>query len=222
MANQKPLFYAKESVEAIHVKEASGLLNKAVVTIEMPDIDFEEFEELDDASLQNAMEEIDITDKENQTPNIPSSSPQKSSPKKKEPFRMSNREFQAVRLIILQEVRNREEAIESFDENDPENTEQMPDAYTKEDLSNWFLELMEDVLGDEVDGAETQKEIFQAFSSLKDLIQRKKAVDKIINRFIDDEKSLIELETQQIEGEDAPAKILVLNPNLVLDSDRIY
>lgn len=57
------------------------------------------------------------------------------------------------------------------------------------------------------------------FNTVKDLLQRKKIVDRIITKLVVDENSLVELETEPVEGEEKGPKILVINPNCVLDGD---
>lgn len=216
--------YAKDKVQGNHVREAAKLLSRSIVTVEMPDVEWEE--EIADLNLDDMEENTnEEQDKENINPAGDTLPPKtdgslKPTPEqpKTEKFSMSFKEFQSLRSILLHEVRKRENNIELAGE---EEDDEMPEPYGRESLSLWLLEHMEDVFSEEGNEGdlEEKRQLFSVFNTVKDLLQRKKIVDRIITKLVVDENSLVELETEPVEGEEKGPKILVINPNCVLDGD---
>jgi len=222
--------YSKDTVNVNHVQEAAKLLSRSIVTVEMPDIEWEEEDlELENLNLEDSMEENlenQEKDKENVDPNVNNEKNLKNSPvkttsptKKMSKFSLSFKEYQNIKNILLHEVRRRETLIESIDEDDT--TNEIPDPYSKDLLAQWFLEHIEDTLADadEGEGREERRQLFSVLDSIKELSERKKIVDKIIEKLIKDENSLVELQAEPMPGEEYGQSIVVINPNVVLDGD---
>ena len=97
--------------------------------------------------------------------------------------------------------------------------------YTKDSLGNWFLEEMEDVLADKEVGNEVDEQRLEAFGcliSLDDILKRKRLLTKIINRLIDSGELVdLALEAEPDQAGEEVNKILIVNPNCVINRNEI-
>ena len=100
-------------------------MNRSIVTVEMPDVEWEDFEENDEdltMAAENMNLDDDSVDKENVAPvadvekegevTATGGTP----PKKKEKFSMKGSEFQKIRVLLLSAVRQREEELDVEDD----------------------------------------------------------------------------------------------------------
>ena len=97
--------------------------------------------------------------------------------------------------------------------------------YTKDSLGNWFLEEMEDVLAAKDEGTEIDEQRLEAFGclvSLDDILKRKRLLTKIINKLIDSGELVdLALEAEPDQTGEEQAKILIVNPNCVINRNEI-
>ena len=101
----------------------------------------------------------------------------------------------------------------------------MVQPYTKDSLGNWFLEEMEDVLAAKDEGTEIDEQRLEAFAclvSLDDILKRKRLLTKIINKLIDSGELVdLALEAEPDQTGEEQAKILIVNPNCVINRNEI-
>jgi len=216
--------YAKNEVQCNHVREAARLLNRSIVTVEMPDVEWEDFEENDEdltMAAENMNLDDDSVDKENIAPVVEvvgekeGEVPTGGTPPRKEKFSMKGSEFQKIRVLLLSAVRQREEELDVEDDE-----EVLVQPYNKDSLGNWFLEEMEDVLAAKDIGGEIDEQRLEAFGcliSLDDILKRKRLLTKIINRLVDSGELVdLALEAEPDQTGEEQNKILIVNPNCVI------
>ena len=100
-------------------------MNRSIVTVEMPDVEWEDFEENDEdltMAAENMNLDDDSVDKENVAPVVDVekeggvTATGGTPPKKKEKFSMKGSEFQKIRVLLLSAVRQREEELDVEDD----------------------------------------------------------------------------------------------------------
>lgn len=227
LAEAMARLYAKDTVSQSHVREAARLLNRSIVTVEMPDVEWEDFEENEEelaaAAEQMNLEEDENVDKENvapqqpvQTDDTPVDKTGGTPPKKRDNYRMKGSEFQKIRLLLLQAVRQREEELDVEDEDAPQ-----IQPYNTTTLSHWFLETMEDVMAAEDQSSdEAQREVFASLKSIDDVVKRKRLLDQIIKKLVDNGE-LVDLALDGTAPGEEQARILIVNPNVVIERNEI-
>merc|ERR1712178_52835 len=108
LAEAMARLYAKDEVQPNHVREAARLLNRSIVTVEMPDVEWEDFEENDEEltmAAENMNLDDDSIDKENVAPEVDNQAEKDNEqtggtpPKKKEKFSMKGSEFCCFRRL---------------------------------------------------------------------------------------------------------------------------
>ncbi|XP_043252206.1 DNA replication licensing factor Mcm6 [Colletes gigas] len=187
-----------DEVSVKHVKEAKRLLSKSIVTVEQPDIDLEEPDDLnadvniDDAPpLMAALNALD-DDRATDTPRT------EITDKKK--LTMSFEEYKSLSNMLVLYMRNEETRAETSPSDD------IKGGLRKSELVAWYL----DQIQDQIDSEE-------------ELLERKNFIEKIIDRLTYHDQIIIPLTTAELkrkgkhdeEEEDDP--LLVVHPNYIID-----
>merc|ERR1712050_85828 len=125
-----------------------------------------------------------VVDKENVAPQQPAAPADKTGgtpPKKRDNYKMKGSEFQKIRVLLLQAVRQREEELDVEDSDEPQ-----VQPYNTNTLSHWFLETMEDIMATEEQSVdEAQREVFASLKSIDNVVKRKRLLDQIIKKLVD-------------------------------------
>nr|XP_039262507.1 DNA replication licensing factor MCM6-like [Styela clava] len=193
-----------EEVLPKHVKEAARLLNKSIIRVETPDINFDQDEEIMDdeqtAENQDASQEQATATRvlQSQDSNLPSGD-SATTPAKKVQSKISFEDYKRMSNMLVLHMRQKEEAAEE------ESGEGDGGALKKSTLINWYLE-----------------QIAEDLESEEDLIEKKTVLEKVINRLVNRDHVLIELgQTGLKDGESAESHekdpILVVHPNYVIE-----
>uniref|UniRef100_A0A4W3HNK1 DNA replication licensing factor MCM6 n=1 Tax=Callorhinchus milii TaxID=7868 RepID=A0A4W3HNK1_CALMI len=183
-----------DEVQPKHVKEAFRLLNKSIIRVETPDVNFDQDEE------QEAMEEEtpEGTNGHSVIPNgINDASSHPDSGAKEEVsksiIRMSFVEYRKISNLIVLHLRKLEEEEDV--------------SPKRSDLIDWYL-----------------KEIESEIDSEEELINKKKLIEKVIHRLVHYDHILIELKRTGLksrkEERDETLELdpyLVVNPNYTLE-----
>lgn len=190
--------HCQDHVQPKHVKEAFRLLNKSIIRVEQPVINFEEEEE-EMFDVNENDKETESMDTEEQTPTEETqekTSPTK--PSKKKPLHMSFEEYKVTSNLLALYMRQQEEKEEEGFE-----------GVRKSSVVNWYLKEMEAEIDTEAE-----------------LLERKEKVEKVIDRLIHHDNIIIELaqtgitdekggDSEIIKEEDP---LLVVHPNFTLET----
>ncbi|KAK5649845.1 hypothetical protein RI129_000874 [Pyrocoelia pectoralis] len=165
-----------DEVQVKHVKEAYRLLNKSIIRVEQPDIHFEENGHIDNINAE--MENADSTPQ-----------PEQSLKKK---LVLSFGEYKRLSDMIIVHIRREDARLEQ------ENLE----GVTRNDVINWYLEL----IGDQI---ETDDE----------LVEKQEMIGKVIDRLTYHDEILIPLTSGGLSKANREEKnpILVVHPNYIID-----
>uniref|UniRef100_UPI00398E60AD zygotic DNA replication licensing factor mcm6-B-like n=1 Tax=Pristiophorus japonicus TaxID=55135 RepID=UPI00398E60AD len=185
-----------DEVQPKHVKEAFRLLNKSIIRVETPDVNFDQDDEGGEEMEQEVNEEInghsDIPNGVNGVNGHSEESIKEEMPKST--MRLSFVEYRKISNLIVIHLRKLEE----------EDGDASP---KKSDLINWYL-----------------KEIESEIESEEELINKKKLIEKVIYRLIHYDHILIELKqtglkSRKGEGDEVLEQepFLVVNPNYALE-----
>ncbi|XP_041460150.1 zygotic DNA replication licensing factor mcm6-B-like [Lytechinus variegatus] len=194
--------HCQDEVQPKHVKEAFRLLNKSIIRVEQPVINFEEEEDdgpqldEDTATPVEAME-TDTPPTQEQTQD--SAAP---SPTKKKGLHMSFEEYKMTSNLLVIYMRQQEEKEEEGFE-----------GVRKSQVVNWYLEEMQEEI-------ETEEE----------LIEKKTKVEKVIDRLVHRDHVIIELAQTGLktrrpgahveEGEEMVTEedpLMVVHPNFSIE-----
>ncbi|XP_067843318.1 DNA replication licensing factor MCM6-like isoform X2 [Heptranchias perlo] len=185
-----------DEVQPKHVKEAFRLLNKSIIRVETPDVNFDQDDEGGEEMEEEVHEGInghsDIPNGINGVNGHPEDSVKEEVPKST--MRMSFVEYRKISNLIVIRLRKLEE---EEDDASPK----------KSELINWYL-----------------KEIESEIESEEELINKKRLIEKVIHRLIHYDHILIELKqtglkSRKGEGDEALEQdpYLVVNPNYALE-----
>ncbi|XP_056452765.1 MCM6 minichromosome maintenance deficient 6, like isoform X1 [Gadus macrocephalus] len=189
--------YCSDEVQPKHVKEAFRLLNKSIIRVDSPDINFDNEEDEQEIHDQNDAAEARekgtngvngaVTDKEQQPITESTSAP-------KAVLKMSFAEYRKISNLIVLHMHRMEEVDEEG-------------SLKKSELVNWYLKEMESEI-------ETEEE----------LISKKTLFEKVLHRLINYDHVIIELTQtglKQSKNGEAPTTeedpVLVVNPNYTLE-----
>ncbi|XP_076183735.1 minichromosome maintenance 6 [Ptiloglossa arizonensis] len=186
-----------DEVSVKHVKEAKRLLSKSIVTVEQPDIDLEEAEDvntdinIDDAPpLMAALNTLDDNDP------TPTSQTQDVEKKK---LTMSFEEYKNLSNMLVLYMRNEETRAETFATDDTKG------GLRKSELVAWYL----DQIQDQIDSEE-------------ELLERKSFIEKIIDRLTYHDQIIIPLTTTDLKSKDKEDEeddpLLVVHPNYIIET----
>jgi DNA replication licensing factor MCM6 len=187
-----------DEVSPKHVKEAGRLLNKSIIRVETPDVNFIEQEDT------NVMEEDE--DKENDSSAANRDSTQASvdaTQTTKKPLTMNFEEYKRLGNTLVLYIRQREEE-EELRSASPDSMDIMGgEGIRKSELVNWYLEQISDDIEDE-----------------NELLQQRQIYDKVIYRLTHHDKILIELSTMDddLSKSQSSDAILVVHPNYVVEA----
>ncbi|XP_062903620.1 DNA replication licensing factor MCM6-like [Mobula hypostoma] len=185
-----------DEVQPKHVKEAFRLLNKSIIRVETPDVNFdhddEGVEEMEQeiheginghANVPNGINGIDGHSEDSTKEDVPKST-----------MRLSFVEYRKISNLLVIHLRKLEEEDEDA-------------SPKKSELVNWYL-----------------KEVELEIESEEELINKKKLIEKVIYRLIHYDHILIELKETSLksrkgEGEEVLEQdpYLVVNPNYTLE-----
>ncbi|XP_030842667.1 zygotic DNA replication licensing factor mcm6-B-like [Strongylocentrotus purpuratus] len=195
--------HCQDEVQPKHVKEAFRLLNKSIIRVEQPVINFEEEE--DDGPQLDEDTATPVESMETDTPPTQEQTTQDSaapSPSKKKGLHMSFEEYKMTSNLLVIYMRQQEEKEEEGFE-----------GVRKSDVVNWYLKEMEEEI-------ETEEE----------LIEKKTKVEKVIDRLVHRDHVIIELAktglktrrvgTPAVEGEEMVTEedpLLVVHPNFSIE-----
>lgn len=195
--------HCQDEVQPKHVKEAFRLLNKSIIRVEQPVINFEEEE--DDGPQLDEDTATPVEAMETDTPPTQEQTTQDSaapSPSKKKGLHMSFEEYKMTSNLLVIYMRQQEEKEEEGFE-----------GVRKSDVVNWYLKEMEEEI-------ETEEE----------LIEKKTKVEKVIDRLVHRDHVIIELAktglktrrvgTPAVEGEEMVTEedpLLVVHPNFSIE-----
>ncbi|XP_022086933.1 zygotic DNA replication licensing factor mcm6-B-like [Acanthaster planci] len=188
--------HCQDEVQPKHVKEAFRLLNKSIIRVEQPVINFEEEEdmepELEPEDKDNAME----TD----TPATPVKEPEQP-PAKKKSLQVSFAEYKTTAKMLATFVRQQEEKEEEGFE-----------GVHRSELVNWYLHLKES-RGE----IETEAELIESKQKVDKIIDRLIKTDNIL---IELAKTGLKVRKGDKEPEgivEEPDPLLVVHPNFDIE-----
>nr|CAB3263695.1 DNA replication licensing factor MCM6-like [Phallusia mammillata] len=179
-----------EEVLPKHVKEAARLLNKSIIRVETPDINF-----IDEPEQENGHTNGDIDDKENTQPDAPKVTTQKQASMK-----MSFDEYKRLSNMLVLHMRQQEESEELSEES----SELQAEGLKKNNLVNWYLEQIADDL-------ESEEDLLEKKMIIEKVIHRLVHQDHILIE-------LSNSDMIPKEGESNEDVILVVHPNYMVES----
>ncbi|XP_069791270.1 DNA replication licensing factor MCM6 isoform X1 [Narcine bancroftii] len=185
-----------DEVQPKHVKEAFRLLNKSIIRVETPDVNFdqdaEEVEEMEQeihegingqANIPNGINGVDGHSEDGIKEDVPKST-----------MRLSFVEYRKISNLLVIHLRKLEE---EDDDASPK----------KSELVNWYL-----------------KEIESEIESEEELINKKRLIEKVIYRLVHYDHILIELKQTSLKSQRGEGEVvleqdpyLVVNPNYTLE-----
>jgi DNA replication licensing factor MCM6 len=198
LQDERARLHCLDEVSPKHVKEAGRLLNKSIIRVETPDVNFIEQEDT------NVMEEDE--DKENDSSAANRDSTQASvdaTQTTKKPLTMNFEEYKRLGNTLVLYIRQREEE-EELRSASPDSMDIMGgEGIRKSELVNWYLEQISDDIEDE-----------------NELLQQRQIYDKVIYRLTHHDKILIELSTMDddLSKSQSSDAILVVHPNYVVEA----
>ncbi|XP_063058420.1 MCM6 minichromosome maintenance deficient 6, like [Engraulis encrasicolus] len=193
--------YCSDEVQPKHVKESFRLLNKSIIRVDSPDINFDQDQEdNEDLNGQNEVME-DQHPPQNGTNGTNGHAMEAEQAGKEEPaaakatLRMSFAEYRRVSNLLVLHMQK----LEQLDEES---------SLKKSELINWYLGEMEGEIDSEAE-----------------LVAKKSLIEKVIHRLVHYDHVIIELTSTGLkkggEGGDEPVveedPYLVVNPNYILE-----
>ncbi|XP_071505801.1 zygotic DNA replication licensing factor mcm6-like [Diadema antillarum] len=194
--------HCQDEVQPKHVKEAFRLLNKSIIRVEQPVINFEEEEDdgpaVDDET-EKAAESMETDTPPTQEQESADTDP--GSPSKKKGLHMSFEEYKMTSNLLVLYMRQQEEKEEEGFE-----------GVRRSDVVNWYL-----------------KEMEEEIESEEELVEKKTKVEKVIYRLIHRDHIIIELAKTGLkrkkgvaegEGEEEVVEedpLLVVHPNFTIE-----
>ncbi|XP_041056013.1 DNA replication licensing factor MCM6 isoform X1 [Carcharodon carcharias] len=184
-----------DEVQPKHVKEAFRLLNKSIIRVETPDVNFDQDDEGGEEMEQEVHEGINgHSEIPNGINGVNGHSEDSIKEVPKSTMRLSFVEYRKISNLIVIHLRKLEEEDEDA-------------SPKKSELINWYL-----------------KEIESEIESEEELINKKKLIEKVIYRLIHYDHILIELKqtglkSRKGEGDEVLEQdpYLVVNPNYTLE-----
>lgn len=187
-----------EEVLPKHVKEAARLLNKSIIRVETPDINFaEEEEEMADQQEVNGQVLTESNVLNTKDSNAATDAA------KKAPTKMSFDEYKRMSNMLILHMRKKEEEAEMATESEDEDGS-LGGAMRKSALVNWYLE-----------------QVVEDIESEEELVRFKSLIEKVIYRLVHSDNVLIELgqtglkDAESLQSHDDP--ILVVHPNYAVE-----
>merc|ERR1711881_52261 len=184
-----------DEVSPKHVKEAGRLLNKSIIRVETPDVNFIEDDSnvLDEESKENDPSAANLTNTQGAGD---------ASQASKKPLTMNFDEYKRLSNTLVLFIRQREEE-EELRSASADSMDIGGEGIKKSELVNWYLEQIADDLENE-----------------NELLQQRQIIEKVIYRLTHHDKILIELSTMDSDmGKgDAADAILVVHPNYVVET----
>ncbi|XP_002733704.1 zygotic DNA replication licensing factor mcm6-B [Saccoglossus kowalevskii] len=186
--------YCQDEVQPKHVKEAFRLLNKSIIRVESPVINFEEEEE-DQNADDEELEEMETEDAGKAV------SQQEDQPSKKG-MRMTFEEYKTKANLLVLYMRQQEEQLEESGDDEG--------GVRRSALVEWYLKEMETDI-------ETEEELLQEKVKVEKVIDRLAHHDQVL---IELSKTGLKQKKHDTESEEQIQEddpFLVVHPNYVLD-----
>ncbi|XP_033625243.1 zygotic DNA replication licensing factor mcm6-B-like [Asterias rubens] len=186
--------HCQDEVQPKHVKEAFRLLNKSIIRVEQPTINFEDEEE--DGQEELEPEDKDTTPMETDIPATPVEDPEQA---KKKGMQMSLNEYHTTSKFLAMYVRKQEEKEEEGFE-----------GIRRSELVNWYLKEMESQI-------ETEAELIECKAKVEKIINRLIKKDHVLI-----ELSVTGLKERKADSEsegivDEKDPLLVVHPNFTME-----
>ncbi|XP_077993702.1 zygotic DNA replication licensing factor mcm6-B-like [Glandiceps talaboti] len=185
--------YCQDEVQPKHVKEAFRLLNKSIIRVETPVINFEE----EDDQPTEDEEEVEM-----ETEQVQASPEKQDGESTKKGLRMTFEEYKTKSNLLILYMRKKEEELEASDEESG--------GIRRSALVEWYLKEMESDI-------ETEEELIQEKTKIEKVIDRLSQHDQVLIELARTglKKRKGDEESTEVVEEDDP--YLVVHPNYVLD-----
>eukprot|EP00794_Sanderia_malayensis_P003738 gene3738-4260_t len=187
--------HCQDEVQPKHVKEAYRLLNKSIIRVETPDIQFDDENEGEDVDMdENPEQQQHFAETNGDASNGVHEAERTEQPKRK--MKLSYEEYRKIANMIVIHMRQQEDRVEEEGK-----------EIRRLDVVNWYL-----------------KEIESEIETEAELEEKTFLINKIIDRLIDNDGVLLALkeplkstedEIQPAEDEDNP--YLVVHPNYTIE-----
>ncbi|XP_048859472.1 MCM6 minichromosome maintenance deficient 6, like isoform X1 [Brienomyrus brachyistius] len=184
--------YCSDEVQPKHVKEAFRLLNKSIIRVDSPDVNFDQERE-EDASDQNDVEEEEVRSATVPAPARPNELHKAAVPKPA--LRMSFTEYKKISNLLVLHMQRMEERNEES-------------SLKRSELINWYLKEMESEI-------ESESELIAKKNLVEKVIHRLIHYDHIIIELTKTGLKKMEKGGEEPIIEEDP--LLVVNPNYVLE-----
>ncbi|XP_070536303.1 zygotic DNA replication licensing factor mcm6-like [Ptychodera flava] len=187
--------YCQDEVQPKHVKEAFRLLNKSIVRVETPVINFEEEEEDQPVEENGEVEQME-------TDEAPKSPEKQESEGQRKGLRMTFEEYKTKSNLLILYMRKQEELLEASGEDS--------DGIRRSALVEWYLKEMESDI-------ETEEQLLQEKMKVEKVIDRLVTHDQVL---IELAKTGLKKRKDDAESEEAVEEedpYLVVHPNYVIE-----
>ncbi|XP_071942360.1 zygotic DNA replication licensing factor mcm6-B-like [Antedon mediterranea] len=187
--------HCQDEVQPKHVKEAFRLLNKSIIRVEQPVINFEDEEEMAEPDLENGEENVAMETSEERP-----EEPTETAPAAKTSLSMSYEEYKTTSNLLILYMRQQE------DKEDDEF-----EGVRKSALVDWYLRELEDEI-------ESEAELIERKTKVEKIVDRLVHHDHVI---IELDKTGLKKRKGDEEGEelvDEKDPLLVVHPNFTIDA----
>ncbi|KAK6491860.1 maternal DNA replication licensing factor mcm6 [Huso huso] len=187
--------YCSDEVQPKHVKEAFRLLNKSIIRVDSPDINFDQENNENDVNDEAINDEAKAVNSEDAMETEEEAVKPEKLSSRKPAVRMSFAEYKKISNLLVLHMHKMEDADDES-------------SLKKSELVNWYL-----------------KEVESEIDSETELIAKKNLIEKVLHRLIHYDHVIIELTKTGLkkvtdEGEEPTMEedpFLVVNPNYTLD-----
>ncbi|XP_033849692.3 MCM6 minichromosome maintenance deficient 6, like [Acipenser ruthenus] len=187
--------YCSDEVQPKHVKEAFRLLNKSIIRVDSPDINFDQENNENDVNDKAINDEANAANSEDAMETEEEAVKPEKLSSQKPAVRMSFAEYKKISNLLVLHMHKMEDADDES-------------SLKKSELVNWYL-----------------KEVESEIDSETELIAKKNLIEKVLHRLIHYDHVIIELTKTGLkkvtdEGEEPTMEedpFLVVNPNYTLD-----
>ncbi|KAK1173645.1 hypothetical protein AOXY_G3811 [Acipenser oxyrinchus oxyrinchus] len=187
--------YCSDEVQPKHVKEAFRLLNKSIIRVDSPDINFDQENNENDVNDEAVNGEATAANSEDAMETEEEAVKPEKLSSQKPAARMSFAEYKKISNLLVLHMHKMEDADDES-------------SLKKSELVNWYL-----------------KEVESEIDSETELIAKKNLIEKVLHRLIHYDHVIIELTKTGLkkvtdEGEEPTMEedpFLVVNPNYTLD-----
>ncbi|XP_064396628.1 DNA replication licensing factor MCM6-like [Halichondria panicea] len=190
LAEAMARIHCSDEVQPKHVKEGFRLLNKSIIRVETPDINFDEDEQIINVingdCMTNGENSVNGENGVNGHTPIDQSDPSTQPPVKTKKIRVTYEEYRIISNLLILHMRQSEEADKDSS------------GVREGDLVNWYL-----------------KEVADDIENVEELTEKKLLVEKVIERLVQHDHILLPLVMGEESDEDP---FLVVHPNYVVET----